>query len=219
MANLKEVSSKGSLLRLDHAKQHLGIKTHWNDRVIQRKVRQAQSWCEARANRTFREQVEYIVSFPGWPCQSGIGPTSWGSRRSLGGIVYHPPAWDDKDFVDLYHTPRSPLISVTSVTYWDDANVQQTLDASNYIEHKPDNAEGVIEFTHGMEYPTLFGRADAVEVSYSAGYGSVLPPGQAVAACELMLEVLYDGHEDNVAVQRAEAMLRDVSLSTLGVGW
>lgn len=71
-------------------------------------------------------------------------------------------------FTDDIELPRPPTISVTSVTYYDTANVLQTLAASQYVL---DEVNGKLLPASGVTWPDTYARFDAVTVNYSAGYG------------------------------------------------
>lgn len=69
----------------------------------------------------------------------------------------------------LLQLPIGPLVSVTSVKYYDVNNDLQTLDTANYRVHAYD-VPGLIEL-HG-NLPDLYDRPDAVIIEYVAGYGA-----------------------------------------------
>lgn len=92
------------------------------------------------------------------------------TRRSLVSRVY-----------DLYtphfcsELPRPPLISVQSISYYDDGNTLQTLSPSIYYVQQ--SLVPRIALQDGQSWPILFDRQDAVIVRYTAGYeGSGSPP-------------------------------------------
>lgn len=61
--------------------------------------------------------------------------------------------------------------SITSIKYYDDANVLQTLDPARYVAdvvRKP----GRIHCAYGTTWPTVYPRANAVQVRFVAGYGA-----------------------------------------------
>jgi len=69
--------------------------------------------------------------------------------------------------------PRSPLVSVTSVTYVDAADTTQTLSASTDYTVKSYNGIGRIQLLNGKSWPSLVeGGAGVVTVVYVAGHGS-----------------------------------------------
>lgn len=67
--------------------------------------------------------------------------------------------------------PRSPLRSVTSITYYDVANQLQTL-AASYYDVDALSDPGTVSLAQGYPWPATYTRPNAVLVTYSAGYGS-----------------------------------------------
>jgi len=71
-------------------------------------------------------------------------------------------------FDDFAKIPRLPLVSVTSVKYYDAANALQTLDPSRYsivaTEHQA--------IAQVIDAPETYDRPDAVIVEYVAGYST-----------------------------------------------
>lgn len=78
------------------------------------------------------------------------------------------------DFADFPYTllrlPLGPVQSITSIQYRSDADVTSTMDASRY--RLATDARGpFIELVHGETWPTAGDRADAVSVTFVAGFG------------------------------------------------
>lgn len=74
-------------------------------------------------------------------------------------------------FPAVIHVRKPPLISVTSITYYDTTGTSQTLSASNYTvdaTHEP----GRITPAYGLTWPSTQSRVGAVTVNYTAGYGA-----------------------------------------------
>lgn len=110
------------------------------------------------------------------------------------------------------HLPMLPLRSVTSIKYYDQANVQQTLSADAYYVY-PGVELGYIKLKDTGAWPSTYERDDAVEVVYETGYGaaSALPPS-IVAAAKLMLTRLYakrgdEGASEHVSLTDTEKWL------------
>lgn len=62
----------------------------------------------------------------------------------------------------------SPLQSITSVTYFDDDNAEQTLATSNYLAMTA-MEPGRLEPTRTAIWPSLYPRPDAVRITYVVG--------------------------------------------------
>jgi len=69
--------------------------------------------------------------------------------------------------------PKPPLISVTSVKYFDTSNVQQTWGLANYQVDRPG---GRILIAATGSIPAYFYRFDSWQVTFTAGYESTTSP-------------------------------------------
>ena len=109
-----------------------------------------------------------------------------------------------------------PAYSITSVTYYDADNAQQTVSASNY-RLVQGNVGAVLELDADYSKPTVYERADAVQVTYLAGYEDLSNvPDAAKYAILLTLETQWGG-KTNI---EADAVERSVGslLATIDVG-
>jgi uncharacterized phiE125 gp8 family phage protein len=95
--------------------------------------------------------------------------------------------------------PRPPLISVTSVKYYDAARVQQTFAVASYHVHSyagPESPMGRIELASGATWPTTYGGEGAVQIAYQAGYGAAAAvPPQIKQAVLILAAELYERRE------------------------
>jgi len=69
----------------------------------------------------------------------------------------------------------APLVSVESITYYDEDDIEQTLATTVYRAHthlRP----GFVELQEDEEWPALKARADAVSINFTAGYGGAAWP-------------------------------------------
>lgn len=106
--------------------------------------------------------------------------------------------------VDGIELPFPPVQSITSVKYYDSANVQQTLASSVYAAvplYPPATARAPICAPQtilcpksGQAWPATYPRLDAVEITYVCGYGdsAVAVPDEFRAA---VLLAAHDLHE------------------------
>lgn len=92
----------------------------------------------------------------------------------------------------------SPVQSVTSVTYYDADNVQQTLAAENYHLDKYGFGRPKIRKADGVTWPATFNRPDAVTVTCECGHGDTAAdvPDPIRVAMLLMVKYYYDNRED-----------------------
>lgn len=81
----------------------------------------------------------------------------------------------DTDTIEL---PRPPLISVSSVKYYDENGTQQTWATSNYRAVASD-FPGLVVFDDDADIPDLDARPEAIEIIFVAGYAAAIdvPPG------------------------------------------
>lgn len=99
------------------------------------------------------------------------------------GCCYEPQSLQSAQKLAGFDLPRGSLQSVTSIKYYDENNVQQTLDANTYYHVIKDTILGRVVLRSGQTWPTTYDRPDAVEVVYVAGYGAAgLVPASLKAA-------------------------------------
>lgn len=104
-----------------------------------------------------------------------------------------------QDFAGFENRLRLPFPDASSVTvaYFDAANAEQTVAASNY-QLLEDEAGSYIEFLSSYAAPAVYAyRADPVRVTIVAGFGASASavPGSIVAAAKLMIGHLYLNRE------------------------
>jgi uncharacterized phiE125 gp8 family phage protein len=90
---------------------------------------------------------------------------------------------------------RSPVVTVTSVSYVDTAGLTQTLNPSQYL-FDAFGIEGRIEPAYGVTWPEARDQMAAVTVRFVAGYAQIPEPVRA--AILLTLGHLYEHREDVV---------------------
>lgn len=79
-------------------------------------------------------------------------------------------------FASVEFTVHPIDLSTIAVTYYDVDNVQQTLDPALYyvIDNGPD---AYVQLVFNGELPALYIRGDAVQIDFTAGYGTACPEG------------------------------------------
>lgn len=105
---------------------------------------------------------------------------------------------------DVLRLPLSPIQSISSIAYWDALNTDQTFAAQNYSLHA-DARGALIALASSASWPGLYTRADAVRVTFVAGYGA---PADVPAPIKQAI-LLSVGH--------MYPMTRDLSLSRVDV--
>ena len=150
----------------DQAKQHCRIDDAHEDRLIDRLITAARRYAERITGRAFINQT-WQQSFDRFPPMDRFGPGP-GMRRN--------------DFMDGEYglgraimLAKAPLVSVTSLQYFDDTNTQQTWASSNYTVDAASVPGILTESYTGVvlnQWPDTFSVRNAVTVTYVAGYGT-----------------------------------------------
>ena len=114
--------------------------------------------------------------------------------------------------------PFPPLLNVTGITYYDSANVSQTLAASNYHVLTSTDSVGRLEWSTTATLPSLYTRPDAITVTFTTGYSDLdsVPP-VAVQAMKVKLTELWGtGSESEMraAVECSKRLLGKVDATS-----
>jgi uncharacterized phiE125 gp8 family phage protein len=81
--------------------------------------------------------------------------------------------------------PVGPVTAVTSISYYDDANVLQVWDPSNYSL----SAGSLVTLAYNVSWPSTYGRPDAVVIEWVAGYGADNTAVPKIVKQALLLQV------------------------------
>lgn len=93
--------------------------------------------------------------------------------------------------------PRSPALTLVSVKYLDEAEVEQTLDSSFY-HFVQDNYSGSLQLAAEQSWPATAVRDDAWRIRFIAGFGSAIPTS-VKQACLLVIGELFKNRELSVS--------------------
>jgi uncharacterized phiE125 gp8 family phage protein len=174
--------------------------THPHDGMLQRNITTSRQQCEQITRRAFCQQTLRITSqeFPYCRVRFG-GDYDYEVRNG---------------YIEL---KRPPLIEVVSVTYYDQNNSLQTIAAENYFIDESSIVPR-LQFTDQFQFPAVYRRDDALQVTYKAGYepeGS--PPDDFVSnvpqgikdAILIGVQLLYDplSPDQRTAYQNAQESL------------
>jgi uncharacterized phiE125 gp8 family phage protein len=119
-------------------------------------------------------------------------------------------------FEDEMRIPVGDVLSITSITYYDSSNVQQTLSTSIY-EARADEMGPLVGLKADQVWPVTYSREDAVRITWTAGFGadaSAVPEG-IKAAARLLIGGWYENRstgEIPAAVGALVAPFRRVSV-------
>jgi len=140
--------SKASVIELDSAKGILRVDDDVHDDRIKDIILAVRDYCEGYTRRIFRT-TQFVMKSDNFPCS-------------------------DSGYFIL---PRSPLISVDSIKYYDSDGTLQTLSSSAYETDDGIDVPARVYLLPDETFPTLqTGRRNAVEITFTCGY---LEPGSA----------------------------------------
>lgn len=111
-------------------------------------------------------------------------------------IVQYCDIWEETK--NLYFSPtlNSGDVSVTSITYYDSDNAQQTWASTEYIVNKY-AAPAEIALEINKTYPSISGRVGGIAVSYSVGTtASADIPDQLKQAALILIGNMYENRQE-----------------------
>lgn len=111
------------------------------------------------------------------------------------------------DYLDEWQTIirpiYSPLVSVTSIKYYDINGVQQTLNAANYRVDTNTEPARITE-AYDESWPDIRSITNTIEIAYIAGYGTAAAvPDDVKAAIKLIVGHFYE-HREMVSEMKLE---------------
>jgi uncharacterized phiE125 gp8 family phage protein len=117
---------------------------------------------------------------------------------------------------DGFAFPWPPLKSITSITYYDEDGVSQTLSAGNYHVELSTDGKGKLYWDDDADLPSLDVRPDAVTITFVCGYEDKASiPRPAVHAIKTKLTELWaDGTEGEL---KAAERCTDRLLNTVDI--
>ena len=100
-------------------------------------------------------------------------------------------------FPDAFELTRVPVQSVTSLKYYDEAGVQQTLSNALYtLDGADDHGFGYVVPAYAGAWPTSRGQINAVSLRYVAGYASAAAVPEGIKQwIRLMVSTMYENRE------------------------
>jgi uncharacterized phiE125 gp8 family phage protein len=145
MSDIVSTSATTDPITLADAKRHLNVSTTADDTYIGNLITAAAAYCQDMTNRRFINET-----------------------RTLKMRTFEDMRYVHDRVIDL---PKSPLSSVSSITYVDTAGTTQTLSTTAYITSQA-GTPGQISESYNNTWPATRNVADDVVVTYVAGYGS-----------------------------------------------
>lgn len=180
------------------ALQQSRITTQDDNALVAIYLQAAREYCEVQTNRAFLQQTwrASYSHFPRWHRPMAHGDYG-GWYGSYGFAGYGSCSWPMQGALIL---PRPRLIGIVNVQYLDINGVLQTLDPSQYLVN-PDAEPATISPALGCYWPpTQPGAPNAVQVTYTAGYGNTAAavPGDLQLAIMLLAAHWYENREASV---------------------
>ena len=141
---------------LQEVKEYLRVDDATDERVIRPYIESARRFCEEHTGRALMTQTLtlFLDAF------EDIDNPLWEGTRTGPYLNYY------KNYVVL---PRSPVVSVTHVKTYDDADTATTLAASKYYLDNAREPSRIVMRT-GESFPSALRVANAIEVEYITGY-------------------------------------------------
>lgn len=167
-------------LTLAEAKEHLKIDHADEDGYITTLISAARKFAEGYTRLRLVEQT-LMWTLDRWP---GYGGTTQESHPLISG-------YGKNRFLEV---PAGPLISVTSITTYDDADVGTVWDVANYYVSSPQNR---VYRRTGVAWPIAGRAGGGIEILYKAGFGTLASdvPKSLRQALLLLVSHLYQNRE------------------------
>jgi uncharacterized phiE125 gp8 family phage protein len=111
-------------------------------------------------------------------------------------MAYTLPDTPGSEWLSL---PVPRVQSITSITYYDADNAQQTFPAESYRLAATDQ-DATVQLSAGASWPVVYDRADAITVTYVTGYGDAASdvPQALRQAALLLVGHWYENREQSV---------------------
>jgi len=175
---------EGLPITLPSAKEFLRVTGNSEDQLITDLIGQAANMAELYLKRSLITRTMKLT-LDGLPLKN---PNQWWNGVKQGAIS---DLYESANFIDL---PYSPIISITSITYYDTSDTSATFDSSNYFL---DSAGAKVCLTNSGIWPTSLRPYKSMEILYKAGYGESpenLPFGLQ-SAIRLLVSFLYQNRD------------------------
>ncbi len=187
MSDVTTTAATTTPITLADAKRQLNVSTTGDDTYIENLVSAATKYCEDRANRCFVTQTRTLKM------------RDFADRRYV-----HKNQYGQEEI----HLPRSPLATVSSITYVAANGTTTTLSSSLYSVSTGDTP-GRIRPAYNQVWPDTRSDEDNVTVVYTCGFGSTQTgqPANAQHAVRMLTAHWYRNREGVDAIGMREIPL------------
>lgn len=179
MSDYTSTAATALPVSLEEAKAHMNVSHASDDGLIDSYIRAATNLLEGRTNRCFVTQTRKCV---------------------LNDLT-------DKRYVHNNHIypARSPLKSVTSITYVDTNGTTSTMPSTEYIVSTGDKP-GYISLAYNQTWPPIRSQPNNVTVTYVAGHSTVASgvPCNVKLAVQQLVAHWYRNRESHVDMAMSE---------------
>jgi uncharacterized phiE125 gp8 family phage protein len=124
--------------------------------------------------------------------------TDWAEAFCNRQFVQATYTWTFDNLSDsILYVPRPPLVSVTSIKYYDDAGTLQTASSTTLYEVSTSGVYGEIRLRYNQTWPSVRGHNEDVSIVYKAGYSETAAsvPEAIKTAVKMMVGHLYEHRE------------------------
>jgi hypothetical protein len=169
------------------AKTFMRVSNSSEDTLIGTLIKAARQACEEYTGRALITQTwEYNLDrFP----STRAADSDWDGVREGPIASLHSPL----DYIDI---PVAPLLTISSLKTYSDANVAATMTATDYIVDIR-KTPGRITLARGATWPVDLRPADAILITFTAGYGAASAvPGPLVQAVYQTTAFLFENREE-----------------------
>lgn len=176
LSPVRTIAPAQPVVTLATAKEHLRVGFSDDDTVIQALINAA---------------VDHLDGYSGILGRALINQT-W--RQDFDGFVCDP-----------LRLPLVPVLTAPTVTYYDHDNAQQTL-ATSYWQVLSDSDGPYVALKPDQSWPSSYSRADAVSVTFVAGYGT--SSDDVPAALKLAIVTHVKMHYDPALRETVEPLFK-----------
>jgi uncharacterized phiE125 gp8 family phage protein len=179
------------LFSLSEAKSHLRVEIADDDALISSLIAAATNAVESRLKVSLVTR-SYIWGLDYFPNRIVLANNMVVANNWLNSRLY---PWAQ---AQVLFPPMPPLVSVDSITYWDQSGLRRTLDPSQY--YSVPGTPGRLAPSPGLQWPATQDRIGAIRISLTSGFGQdpALVPAQVSAAIKLLVGNLYRNRESVV---------------------